>query len=192
MPRSSKAPASTITTDQMTTDESLQEVAKQVRITEKRKASAKESDSVDILIALCQENWEQARQSENQRAVVTNLIVIIAAATSGVLTQTGFEKHTLPLTILLIILGIYGALTSAKLYERHQFHIERARSLRHRLDLLYPEAEVEHIYETTRESHEAVYPKLSKLHLHVLWIVLNLLVALLGVTLTIIILILTK
>ncbi|HEX6480312.1 MAG TPA: hypothetical protein VF043_15850 [Ktedonobacteraceae bacterium] len=96
------------------------------------------SDTTEFLMRMAEENWAQARHTEDQRATLANLIVVIASIDQGVLTQIGFIKSALPLTILLIILGIYGALASAKLYKRHQHHINRARPLRKRLDELCP------------------------------------------------------
>src|SRR5947209_4221428 len=101
------------------------------------------ADTTDVLLHMVEEYWTQARHTEDQRAIITNLIVIIATAIHGVLTQTGFRINALPLTILLIILGIYGVVATTKLYERWQFHTHRARKLRRRLDELCPEAQIQ-------------------------------------------------
>jgi len=56
------------------------------------------------------------------RSPITGLIVVVASAIQGGLTQTGLNKHALPLTIMLIILGLFGMLASMKLYERARRH----------------------------------------------------------------------
>ena len=147
------------------------------------------TETTDFLLAEAQENWAQARQSEDQRAVISNLIIIIATVIHGVLTQTGFTKNALPLTILLIFLGLYGIVASAKLYERHQFHIHRARKLRLRLDELHPDAQVKKTLDEASKEHWANYPFLSqRIRLHIVWLTLHTLIATLGVIYTIIIL----
>ena len=50
----------------------------------------------DAVLAYWQEHREQFRQSENQRAVLTNYVLVIAAAVSGLVVQQGFKIRTLP------------------------------------------------------------------------------------------------
>lgn len=145
------------------------------------------AETTDFLLAEAQENWAQARQSEDQRAVISNLIIVVASIIHGILTQTGFTKSALPLTILLMLLGIYGIVTTAKLYERHQFHIQRARKIRLRLDELHPDAHMRKILDEANEEHRSTYPFLSqKIRLHVMWLALHSLIATLGIIYTII------
>ena len=148
------------------------------------------ADTTDFLLAEAGENWAQARQSEDQRAVISNLIVIIASVIHGVLTQTGFTRSALPLTLLLILLGLYGIVASAKLYERHQFHIHRARKLRQQLEELHPDAHVRKTLDTANEEHWSKYPFLSqRIRLNGVWLGLHILIMLLGITYTAIILV---
>jgi len=66
----------------------------------------------DILFKLYEEQWTQVRHLEDQRATVTNLIVVIASAILGFIVQQGLSIEILPVSLLLIVLGVYGALTS--------------------------------------------------------------------------------
>ena len=50
------------------------------------------ADTTDILMSMIEENWNQVRHSEDQRATVTNLIIIVVSVINGILTQTGFTK----------------------------------------------------------------------------------------------------
>jgi hypothetical protein len=145
------------------------------------------ADTIDVLLHYIEENWTQARQSENQRATISNLIVIIAAALSGVVTQTGFNKNSLPLALIMIVFGIYGVIASAKLYERSKFHIERARKLRKRLDELCPDAQVSILQDAADVKHNRKYKILSKPIDNYVWVFLHIFIALLGVVFTIII-----
>lgn len=148
------------------------------------------AETTDFLLAEIQESWAQARQSEDQRAAISNLVVVIASVIHGILTQTGFTKSALPLTLLLMLLGVYGIIASAKLYERHQFHIRRSQKLRLRLDELHPDAYVRKTLDEANKEHWSKYPVLSqRIRLHVVWLALHSLIATLGIIYTIIILV---
>ena len=148
------------------------------------------ADTTDFLLAAAEENWAQARQSEDQRAVISNLVVVIASVIHGVLTQTGFTKSALPLTILLLLLGIYGIIASAKLYERHQYHTHRAYKIRLRLEELHPDAHVSQALNLAGEEHRPKYPFLSqKIRLNRVWLGLHALIMTLGIIYTLIILV---
>ena len=58
------------------------------------------------LRAYWQEHREQFRQSENQRAVLTNYVLAIAAAISGLVVQQDFKLRTLPLSVLISVIGL--------------------------------------------------------------------------------------
>ena len=148
------------------------------------------ADTTDILVNMIEENWNHVRHSEDQRATITNLIVIVVSIIQGVLTQTGFTKNALPLTILLVILGLYGVVTTAKLHERSRFHINRARKFRDRLDTLCPDAQISLLQQGADEEHQRQHPMLAKkIRLSSLWLALHGFIALLGATYTIVVLI---
>lgn len=147
------------------------------------------AETLDILIKTLEQSWAQARQAEDQRAFLTNLIVLISAAIYGVLTQTGFATKALPLTIALVVLGLYGALASEKFYERYRHHIYRAGAIRRHLEELYPESQIEKLMTKADQEHAARYPLFAtKVHLHALWLVLHVLIAVSGIIYTILIL----
>ena len=139
------------------------------------------ADEVDILIKFCEEEWTQARQSENQRATMTNYIIIIAIAIFGLMVQMDLNTKALPLAILLVLIGTYGALVSMKLYERWLLHRRRARYWAKRIDELHPNAQLLQLKKAAIKDHEAKYPRLVRLHLNWLWITIHILIALFGV-----------
>jgi uncharacterized membrane protein YbhN (UPF0104 family) len=147
------------------------------------------ADNTDVLLKLCEEEWTQGRQSESQRATVTNFIITISAAILGFLVQKDFTITSLPLAILLIALGVYGAVISAKLYERWQFHRRRARYWRKRVDELHPDARIEQLKVESEAKHKLAYSKLEKIRLNRLWLALHILIVLIGVACTVIIII---
>lgn len=142
------------------------------------------ADDTDVLLKMYEEQWEQARQTENQRAAITNIVLVIASAVLGFIVQRGLNLEMLPLTILLIVIGIYGAIASEKLYETFQFHVGKAWSWRKRIDELHPNAQLLKLNEESRKKHRAEFPRLVRLRLHHMWMVLHLAIALGGIILT--------
>ena len=142
------------------------------------------ADETDILLNFCEEEWIQARQCEDQRAIITNMVLVIASAALGLLSQKGLAIEMLPVTIFLIVLGVYGALTSQKYYERHQFHIERARAWRKRLEELHPKSQINKVREEAIAKHSKKFKRLEKIHLHTLWLYLHMVITLMGIVLS--------
>jgi hypothetical protein len=147
--------------------------------------------ATDILLAYSKEEWEQRRQSENQRATMTNFILTIASAVTVLILNNGLTMNSLPLSILLTLLGIFGAVAVAKLYERGEFHIERTKAWRERINELCPEAELLIRQKQGNANHAIKFGKTirERIRLHTLWGNLNIAIALLGIVLSIIILI---
>ena len=81
------------------------------------------------MVAFWSEHRAQLRQSESQRAVLTNYVLAIAAAISGLVVQQRFRIQTLPLSVLVVLIGLYGALAAAKYHERANYHLGQARAL---------------------------------------------------------------
>lgn len=140
----------------------------------------------ELLFRALEENWNHARLSEEKRAWVANLALLLTAALHIALAVVGLHRQALPLTIMLLIVAVYGALTTVKLYERAQFHIRRARSLRARLDELCPDAQVEQLQRAAEQEHRKHYPRLADLRLNVIWLSLYGLIGALGIVYTVI------
>lgn len=149
------------------------------------------NEANEFLLRTIEENWTHARQAEEKRANIANLTILIFAAAQLELTLVGLNSKSLPLTILLVLLGIYGIATTAKLYERSQFHILRARKLRTHLDELCANAHVEMLQKDAENEHEKRYPRLIKLHLNTIWLLLHIVVLTIGIIYTLMIMIVT-
>jgi len=135
------------------------------------------ADDVDVLLKFCEEQWAQCRQSEAQRATVTNFVITIAAAALAVMAHKGLGLSCLPLAVFLTILGLYGTLTSAKLYERWRFNRNRARGWYRRIDELRPEA---HLMELRGASDAKHGDWLRRVRLNWLWVALHALITVVG------------
>ena len=136
------------------------------------------ADEVDVLLKFCEEQWAQCRQSETQRSTVTNFVITIAAATLAFIGHKGFVIGSLPLAVFLFVLGLYGAITSAKLYERWQFNRNRAHYWYKRIDELKPDAQLLHLKQLADDHYNK---KLRQVRLHWLWIALHIIISLIGI-----------
>lgn len=145
------------------------------------------TDDADVLLKVYEEQWAQARQHENQRATITNIVLLIASAIVGFISQQGLSPQMLPLTILLSAVGIFGTLACAKLSEAADFHLERARFLHGRIDELHPNAHLRKLREEADSKHKAAFPRLERLRVYQLWLALHVAIALIGIVLTLVI-----
>ncbi|MEO6549346.1 MAG: hypothetical protein ABIN94_15195 [Ferruginibacter sp.] len=140
-------------------------------------------DDSDFLWGMYQEHTTQGRHHEAQRASVTNFIIIVAGGAIAFIANKGVTRDQWVLALFLIILGIFGALFSAKQYERFRFHMVAAGKYRKTLELLL-KSNFGNIREEAKSEHEQGYSKfLVKLRLYYFWIVLHLLITVLGVML---------
>jgi hypothetical protein len=149
--------------------------------------------AVEILLAYSKEEWEQRRQSENQRSLMTNFILTISSATLLLIINNGLSEDTLPFAIFLIILGLFGAVTVAKLHERGEYHIESTKAWRDKVNQLYPEAELLELRKNAGKAHEKKFGNMlqKRIRLHSLWMYFNLAITALGIGLAIYILVTT-
>lgn len=140
----------------------------------------------DAVLTYWKEHREQLRQSESQRAVMTNFILLIAAAISGFVIQQHFELRTIPLSVLTGVIGLYGALAAAKFHERANYHLFQARALTQVLVAANALPDSKETLQEYRQLHYDNYPRLARMRLSWLWIGINLGVALYGLVLLII------
>lgn len=140
----------------------------------------------DITLAYWREHRAQMRQSENQRAVLTNFVLVITAGISGFVIQQHFAARTLPLSVLIVVIGLYGAVAAAKYHERADYHLGQARALTRVRAGSGALADLRPLLEESRQQHYAGYPRLHRLRLNHLWTGLHLGVAGYGIVLIII------
>jgi len=143
--------------------------------------SAPQPDACAILMDLYKDDCTQARHHEEQRSSVTNIIVAVSAGLIAFIAHGKQLHHAawMPCS-LLIFLGLYGALCSAKHYERAQRHGIRARAYREKVAALCPTANLLEICDKAQKKTEHDFPCLARRKLYHLWIGLNLFISLLG------------
>lgn len=138
------------------------------------------------MLAYWREHREQLRQSENQRAALTNYMLVITAAISGFIVLQHFAPRTLPLSFLIIVVGLYGAVAAAKYHERADYHLLQARALTRVLVGTGALGDHDAVLEEFRQQHNRHYLHLYRLRLNRLWTGLHLGVAGYGIVLAII------
>jgi ribosomal 50S subunit-associated protein YjgA (DUF615 family) len=143
------------------------------------------SQSETATLAYWSEHRDQLRQSETQRALLTNYLLVIAAALSALISQQKFAMATLPLSALITAVGLYGALATAKYHERADYHLRQARALTKALKAMGALPD-EQLLDDSRQDHNRRYPRLHKLRLHRLWTGLHLGIAAFGLALIVI------
>lgn len=144
------------------------------------------SESAETVLAYWTEHRQQMRQSENQRAVLTNYILVIVAALSGFIVQQDLRAGTVPLSSLIVVIGVYGAVTTAKYHERADYHLSQSHALTQVLVNLGALPDNKTAIADARQVHAGQYPLLHRIRLHGLWTGLHVGVALYGVALLVI------
>lgn len=146
------------------------------------------ADNSDILLEHWKEQRTHARQCENQRATLTNLVLLLASAGLGFLANRGLELSMLAVTLPLLCLGIFGALACAKYYERFELHAFQARVISERLTQIVPDLSFDDVYNLAKAQHVAHHKLMSDVRLYSIWVLLNMMIATAGLIFTIAIL----
>jgi len=134
----------------------------------------------EIILNDMERQWSQAKQSEDQRATLSNFIVVIALAAQGFVVDKDFPKRALAVAIIITLLGIFGALASAKYYERFRLSMTRVGRLRERLDAMHPNLKLDETEAIADGKHASRHPLLRRIRLNFLWRLLMLGIAALG------------
>jgi uncharacterized membrane protein YidH (DUF202 family) len=85
---------------------------------------------------MCQEHCTQGRHHEVQRATVSNFIIIVAGGLLAFIANKDVTRDKWVLAVFIIVIGLFGALFSAKQYERFSRHMGIASKYRHELEEL--------------------------------------------------------
>lgn len=134
-----------------------------------------------FLQQLMAENGVLANQAEQMRLVVATVNLILASSFQVALAFLGLERQALPLTLWLVLIGIYGYFALIKLYERETYHRSRVRALRTQLDRLCPEAGVSQIFQEIEQHQKQRYPRFFFLRLNVIWSTSQIVIGAIGV-----------
>jgi hypothetical protein len=132
------------------------------------------------LLHLWKEAREHSRQHESQRAMATNMILLLASADVAAMASLRFGPRTLPLAVGLLALGVFGYLLAAKHYERAQWCTAVAVEFEQRLDSMDPSLEIRSSMMSATARHESRYTRMYRIRLNKVWSLLHVLVAATG------------
>ena len=94
------------------------------------------SEKTDLLLKYWEEERAKGRQSENQRATITNYIILISSLIITVIAESDFKSDSWPLAILLIALGFFGFIITRKYYGRWKYHMKEAKFIMREAQLI--------------------------------------------------------
>ncbi|MFI0237621.1 hypothetical protein [Streptomyces sp. NPDC016845] len=147
------------------------------------------ADEHDILLQFWQDQRDQIRQLETQRATLTNTILVVASVAVGLVFHQGISDHlVLGVTVGMTALGLYGAAVSLKYRERCDLHLAQAAAIRYRLDTAFPHMALEADRQAARADHRSRHRLWCRLRLYALWTALHAGVALAGAVMSIVVL----
>jgi hypothetical protein len=142
-----------------------------------------------ILLTFINYQWSQAQQSENQRATMTNFIIVITTLLQGFIVERQFDLTSIMVAILMIFLGIFGIIISVKYYERFRISTNRIGEMMKYLDNMHKSAKLRALQKIADKEHNQRFPKMSKVRLHRLWYAFHTSIIIFGITNVIIIII---
>jgi hypothetical protein len=138
--------------------------------------------SDEAIRAYWKEHREQLRQCETQRSILTNILIVVTAALSALIVQQHFSLDVVPLCVFIMLAGLYGAIAVSKYHERASYHLSQARALTRDLVELGVLGADERLVQA-RINHYRAFPRLHRIRLHDLWVVLHVAIMFYGLSL---------
>lgn len=129
--------------------------------------------AIEILVKMYESRYVLAKQAEDQRATMSNFIITIAAVMFAFISQQGFSKKTILISILTILLGVFGLFMSAKYSQHYIRNYGVAATVRNRIAELCPQAGLLEIEHKALDKSAGRYPFLSKVPTLYLWVALH-------------------
>jgi hypothetical protein len=141
--------------------------------------------AAEVTLAYWREHREQFRQSENQRATMTNVILVAVAALTGFIAQQQASRDMTPAAVLIVLLGLYGAITTVKYHERADYHLGQAAALTRALVSTGNLPDLKDALDGARTQHVRTHRVFHQIRLHWLWTGLHLALVGVGVVLAV-------
>ncbi|WP_326668445.1 MULTISPECIES: hypothetical protein [unclassified Streptomyces] len=143
------------------------------------------ADDSDVLLTLIKEQRDQVRQIEAQRALLSNLVIVVVAAGLGFIAHRGISTTILTITVPMALLGAYGVLACLKYHERSRLHGSQAHQLRLQLTELHPRIDLDAGWTQVFTEQRAQFPLLYRLRLYLIWVSLHAGICIGGLAMTI-------
>ena len=127
----------------------------------------------DVLLEFCRNSWDEVRHLEDQRVVIANLVILVSTAIVGLAMTREVSDELFPLSLLLLLVGVYGLAATAKLYERYLFELSRFSHLTARLGELHPGAQLLELRGAADSDHGAKRLLMARVPLNQIWLCLH-------------------
>ncbi len=137
---------------------------------------------IDILLQTIDRFWNQAIQNEKQRANFTNYVLLIIGAVQGYIIQRNFDKFSIILSLIILMLSAFGTIITIKYYERFKLQASRVGRLMEKIKEIEPEIDLEEIENKADQKHKQKYPIISGIRLNNLWLYFYYFLIALGIT----------
>jgi hypothetical protein len=135
----------------------------------------------DLYWGLYTDSMAHVRHYEVQRTALVGVSITLAGAVMAVAGWDGKVTATeWPLGALLVAVGLFGFLFSAKQYERATVAAMQAERYLRALDKRFPDVNLMLPREEARAAGAAKFRLLGKLRIHIFYVLIHLFVALLG------------
>jgi hypothetical protein len=99
--------------------------------------NAAAQDRRELLLRMYQENRCQARHYESVRATVVSFTLAAAVGISALIAKDGLTRKDWPLALVLVVIGIYGAIFTSFYFRRIGCYELMAEEFCNELDLLF-------------------------------------------------------
>lgn len=142
-------------------------------------------DDKELSWRLYQNERDFIRHHENQRSNASSILVAIS---SGLVVAVGSDLvdgwFRVAISIVLTLIGVFGAIFSGKLYELIQMHAARSYCYLDFLDQSSSEININEVKKRVAISQRKNYPVFSKISLNKIWFRFHILVSIFGALIT--------
>ena len=140
-----------------------------------------ENKEYDFLKFYIEQQNHEMRHTEVLRERVTYLIITFVSIISGFIVHNKFDKSSLILAYILIIIGVFGTLMVRKLYMLHQFEQNRVNEW---YELLKNNYNLNDLFDYRQIADDKTNKRFfifSRIHHNWFWFGLNILSSLIGI-----------
>jgi hypothetical protein len=137
--------------------------------------------AIAVLLKMYETRYMLAKQAEDQRATMSNFLITIAAVMFAFISQQGFSKKTILISLLTVFLGLFGLFMSAKYSQHYLKNYGVAMAISNRIVQLCPAAQLGEIEHLALDRNKSRNPLMSRVPTLYLWAALHATICLIGV-----------
>ncbi|MGW0580453.1 hypothetical protein ACWD25_31865 [Streptomyces sp. NPDC002920] len=132
------------------------------------------ANDTDVLLELLKMQREEARHTENQRATLTNIVILVTAAGLGFLAQQGSLRMSwLGVTLPMLGLGAFGAVACWKYGERWAGYTSLAVPLLEAIGQRHDSLDLQTLRRSGRDEHDMRFRHIIRVEVWWLWVALH-------------------